>query len=656
MQTLTILFFGFLSGSAQAQVGGPGGISYSNAVAAPSNPAEACVSDICGVPAASNTYLSQYLDRLGEYMRLAKDPKQVDFPPAIAKLFADLAAEGQKQNDVALALLRRSTSLGAAEPAGVAKAMYNVGYAAPFLKKLKYKASTVDGKTTSVVDEAASSAQLSGLSPEDRSWVIQVGKFFLEAYSSSPVADSSVQSAAPALLLKALHPGLSVVDAMRSELGQAQAAAAALKGLSPLEAEIFFNNSSPDRVAFIARHVADGTVDENETREIIQWNRDCRTNTLLFKSPASPLLSRPAPPAEGILAKAGGVEAVASSFSADRAEERRRDDDKVQSCKMLYFLNKGLLPSAQQVATLDRDVLRSRRLVEDMIRSKFPAEMQPKLIKSVEDSDFLLPPTASGFERSFADSLRQKLESERANGPGLDLVDPGEMRSILSVFSLMRADKDPNEPKSQSNGFCDAFKYAPMSDGNYTTFGSIALSFTTATGDEASRLKTIMHELGHSVSKAISDDPKSAARFAGVRRCLADQHTEEPPPQTKKAFEDALAADPKANGPYVEEDFADTVAGNSGRDVKGRNPWCQFLGLSYDRQQYQDSALKADDGDTHSASLFRLLDFEEMKTGAMPDSCRSYLASVRYRENFSSCFDLVAPGAPGQAEPSRTNQ
>lgn len=623
-----------------------GGYVYSyqagTPVPSPNNPAESCITDVCGPPAQSNLYMTKYLDRLSEYLRLSSDPQQVDFPPTISKTFADFQAEVQKQNDKALALFRKSSSLGDAQARGISKALYNISYALPYLQKLKYKVTTVGGKPVTTVDEAASASALKDLSPEDRSWMLQVGKYYIAAYLSSPVSENAVQTQPAGLLLKQLHPGLSTADAMKLELSKAQANIASLKGLSPIENAIFFSNTTPDRIPFIAAHVAGGTVDENETREIIKWNRDYINNNALFRNQDSPIMTRPTPPIEEIIKKQGGAEAVAESFIQDRAEDQRKDEAKIQSCKMQYFLNKGLLPTKEQINTLNQDIARSKQMVEDTIKSKFPRSMQQKLIRAVENADFITPPTASDFERSFADSLRQKLQTQKSQAVAMDSISPADGRQLLTSFAVAKSAKDPNE-KDDSNDFCDAFKYSPMSDGNYTTYGSIMLSFTTATGNESSRLNTIMHELGHTVSKVIADDPQSAQQFAGVRKCLADQHTEEPPPQTKKSYDEALATDSKTNGPYVEEDLADMISGESGKNVPGKNPWCQLLSLTYDRQQYQESSMQADDGDSHSASLFRLLNFQTMNTGSMPDSCKTYLSTLHYSEHFSSCLDLANP-------------
>lgn len=52
--------------------------------------------------------------------------------------------------------------------------------------------------------------------------------------------------------------------------------------------------------------------------------------------------------------------------------------------------------------------------------------------------------------------------------------------------------------------------------------------------------------------------------------------------------------------------------------------------------------MQAEDGDPHSSSLFRLLNFEIMKKKSIPDSCEKYLKSINYRKNFKSCIDLTS--------------
>lgn len=654
MQTLVFILvileslFCFAHSENQPQAG----TYYSGAV---NNPAQKCIEDICGSTEQSNLYMTKYIDRLAEYMRLATtDPKQTNFPPDVLKLFSDLKSENKKQSDTALAIFKNSTNLGSQQLDGFSKAIYNVMFAGPYLNKVKYKIDTVNGKSVASVDETASAAELKDLSADDRSWLITVAKYFATNYSSSNnvFSENEINSTPPALLLKQLYPKATTSEAMKTEIEKAQTALTSLKDLSPMEKALFFTKTSPDRIAVIATHVANGTVDENETRELIQWNFSFKNSTSLFRNPNSPLLNRKTPTVEEIVTKGGGIDSIAKSFENDRVMDSYKDDGKILACQSQYFLNKGLLPDKSQVENLKKDIKRSKEMVIETIKSKFPSSMHARLIKAVEETEFIVPPTSADFEKNFSENIKRKIEAAKTSNESLKEISPGEMRKLIATFNLSKNNQN-NNSNSNSNEFCDAFKYSPMSDANYTTYGSVILSFTTATGDESSRLKTIMHEIGHSVSKAITDDQSSSTQMAGVRKCLADQHTDELPPQMKKSISEAKVKYPNMEvGPYVEEDFADTIAAESGKTIRGRNSWCQFMSLSYDKQKYQESSMQSEDGDPHSSSLFRLLNFEVMKKSSLPDSCEKYLKTVNYTKHYSSCLDFANPtsAVPAKSE------
>jgi citrate synthase len=130
-------------------------------------------------------------------------------------------------------------------------------------------------------------------------------------------------------------------------------------------------------------------------------------------------VKRPTPTVEELIQKAGGVEAIVRSSIEDRASERKKYDFKIKSCKNVYFMNKGLLPTKDQISTLKQDIARSRQMVQEMIKEKFPSFMQQKLLKAVEDADFVVPPTVAEFETSFADSIRQKLAIQKLNSTSI---------------------------------------------------------------------------------------------------------------------------------------------------------------------------------------------------------------------------------------------
>lgn len=656
MQAKVILFLLIFSseGFSYTDASASGGDLHA-VVTTPLNPAQQCISDICGPPARSNLHNTKYMDRSNEFfLRQVRDPKQVDFPPTILQTISEIQAEDQKHNEMILDVFKKTTNLGNARFEGVSKAIYNLYYASSHLNKIKYKATEVDGRLDVSIDEPASLSALSDLSEEDRSWVLRVGKFFLTLNSTSSLSDNEVESNPSALLLRRLHPASSISEAMKAEIEAAQVSAASLKNLSPMEKAIYFQNTSPDRIALIGTRILDGTVDENEVREIIRWNIQFKRTISLLRDSNSPLMSRAVPPVEEVINQAGGTDAVARLFEQHLLKDRMEDDGKIQSCKIQFFLNKGLLPSKEQVDTLNKDIARSKQMVIDMTSAKFPSSMHQRLIKPVVDSDFIVPPTAADFEKNFTSALRQRLELKKSTTAELVNIPARDIRQIVAVLVQSKKNQDSSESKDDTNDFCDAFKYQPNSDANYTLSGSIILSFNTATAEEGNRLLVIMHELGHSVDKAISDNPDDSVRLFSMRKCLADQHTEEMPTQTKNDYVEAQKANKTAIGPYVSEDFSDTVAGQAGKDVKGRNAWCQMLSLSPDRQQYQESSMQAIDGDSHSSLLFRLLNFEMMKNGKVPDSCTNFYKVAQFSEHFNSCFDLASPRTSSpQSQPDR---
>ncbi len=627
--------------------------SHAQQVSANRNPAHKCIEDICGPTAQANSFMTKYSERINEYVMFGGDAKQKDYSPEIKALFADLMSENGKMEEAVISSLKKSSSLGAKQPEGLSKAYFNVFFAMPYFSKIKYKFNTEGTKASVLIDEAATAAELKDLPPEDRAWMIKLAKYSLDINSSNDknaLSDSDLRSQPVELLLKKIHPELSFAEAMKVELEKAQKSAASLKDLTAMEKSLLFSSTTPERISTIASKVAKQEVDENDTREILQWNSNYKKNILLYKDPNSPLLNRKTPTVEEIVNKAGGMSAILKDYEKIQIENRDKSERKIFTCRLQYFLNKGLLPNQAQADNLKKDILRSKQMVIETIKTKFPSSMHQKLIKSVEDTDFIVPPTSSEFEKNFASSIKKKVEYAKVSNAAINELSPAGTRELISIFVSSKSLQDSNKSSDDSNEYCDAFKYSPMSDANYTSYGSVILSFTTATGDETSRLKTIMHELGHSVSKAISDDPQIYQRLSWTRKCLADQHTEAFPPETKKAMDEAKAKNSKIEGPYVEEDFADAVAGESLKSVRGKNSWCQLMSLADDKQEYQDSKIQAEDRESHASSLFRLLNFEIMRKNVVPGSCDKYLASIKYKKNFSSCLDLATP--PSGKSPS----
>jgi len=532
--------------------------------------------------------------------------------------------------DTSRTLFEKSPDLGSAQFRGVAKALYNFGSFSPYFAKLDFKETSENGKTVISVDEAKSAAAINKIPPRIRDWVLQAANSYMGVFAGQPFSPEEIEKYPPAILLKMLHPGLKLSDALKAEMKQAEGNVAVIKGLSPMERAVFLRPSTASNLAIAQKHVEDSSVNENEAREIITFNYNYKTLNMFLRNPESPFVRAPTPPIEEVVRSLGGTKGIDDIFNRDQLAHRDAEASELFSCKMTYYLNKHLLPNPAQIKTLKSDIERSRQLVNDVIRAKFPPSVQLKLIQAVDNSDFSLPPTASEFEQLFIGNLRQILATQKAHNEDIARLSPEDLRQLFVVEAFRKnrnRDQDPTD-------FCDAFFYAPVADANVTAAGSIIVSYTTVTGPENARLLVISHELGHSIYKVIAEDPS----FDGVRKCLKERHTEDLPPLTKKAYQSA--AEPKTF-PYLNEDFSDSVYGESDKAVRKGNPWCHLLDLSPDRQLYDQSSMQSLDGDTHSSILFRLLNFQSLQTGTVPDSCQKYLTSVKFTEHFRACLDLA---------------
>jgi hypothetical protein len=600
-----------------------------------SNPAAKCISAICGPASTTQTYFSTFGDKAAEYFDQAKDPKAQIFPKDYEALINAMNGEDQKQNALLLAELKRSSSLGNAGFSGLSKGLYNAMFAGKYDDRIKMKTAVINGVEITAVDEKASRAALKSLPSADREWLIAQKKYFLQL-DDDPVSEDLIESQPPAQVLKTLHPDLPIKDSMKIELFKAQSEMASLKNLNPTEFSILCSDTNPARVALIAKHMADGSLTENEAREIIKWNYDYKQNKALFLDPQSPYLTRQTPPVEAVIQKKGGISGLSRAFIKNRQQDKEDTAQDLEICRTQYFINKRLLPTeAQNRAALD-DGVRAKQLVESMIKEKFPANMQQVLIGVVEKADFVTPPTSEAYERDFKESFKTQLETERQQTAQLSVLPPNEIRETLAAFSALSGKAKSLNDSATSNDLCQPFIYPPVSDRVYTPFGSIILSYSSVTGDQAGRLMVMMHELGHVVSKAISENARINTEFEPVRKCLETEHSElNKDVKLKNGTHLSTTA-----GKYLEEDLADTISGESKPSVR-KNGFCDLTNI-ISHEEYDDRGIvQRDEDDVHSSTLFRLFDFEVLKSGHLPDPCDAYSSQEQFKPRFRSCLDFL---------------
>jgi hypothetical protein len=619
--------------------GAYGGIGYPP----PLLPAESCLRSICGTPAEAKPFTAQSDDRVSAYVRayLTKSP-EIDYPDSVKNLFSELKATSAKEDERAVAKLQAGVPPEGAELNGAARSMYNLSHFGGYLNGLKFKSIQKDGQTKIIVDEGASSEALKKVPEAERKLVIEGANYLASTGKKESLSMDEIQAHPSEVSLKELYPDLPLKSALQAEYAKAKSSLAQFKKLSPLEQILYADAASPEHLAALEQKVSDGSITDNETRDILGWNFKFEESRTEYSDPANPLTNKFKPLLSEVLKEAGGLDSLTADYKKMRLQSETKRTDQIEECKVRYYLNKNLLPNKSQIDHLKEDIEKARQLAKDMIASHFPKAVQAKMMEAVDNTDFILPPTAAEFERDFTQNLQLKLENEKSSLEAIEKVSPADIQGFLGVFALAgkKDEQNPNiEKKPPLNSFCDSFNYQAMSDQNYTTLGKIELSFTTATGKEESRMGTLLHEIGHSISKAGYDLDNGTDKIPGVRQCLTDEHTEELPPELKKALEEAKKISTPVYGPYEEEDFSDSVAGESARSLSKRNPWCQFLTVTSDGVHYLEYSPWAGYSDGHSASLFRMLNFEFLNKGNLPDECHSYLKQIHYAENFKACLD-----------------
>jgi len=605
------------------------------------NPASPCITSICGTVVQSNPYFFQFQQKLSAYVESAgKNPGEIEYPPNIKAIVSDIIAESEKPTLPYEPILKALGKGPDFQLQGDSKKIYNFMRFMLYVEKLKYMPLASGGKDQLSLDEDATRKNLGDLPEKEKNWIIQASKYFIQGINWTRIED--IQTTPPVLLLKGRYPQMSLDQALNLEMSKGLGNLRQAKGGGAVQQALYFNGTSEDRLKYLATQIESKKITEDEIRELLSWNANFNLfQIVLSKTPANVFDQGDLPSAKEILQKSGGADQILAKMKKSESEGSQKVKDQTDSCKMYYFLNKRLLPNSSDIEQLNREITRSKESVKSEFISRFPAAVRKAMTAAVDGTDFILPPTKGDFEKAFADHLIQRRNAITEERRLTLQISQDDLKSVLVAVLPALEDKYVRS----SNDFCDSFKYWPMSDANYTGFGSVILSYSTAAGKPDSKRKTIMHELGHSISKAMKSDQAMHPQFEKIAQCLDGQHVEELPDHTWRLSSEQKAKDPKTLGPYIEEDFADLVAAVSAKRAEN-NPWCQFIMTDDKRLDYSESSLQAADDDPHSSQIFRLLHFEYLEKCSIPPACEKYLEQVKFQPHFQDCFEKTVVARP----------
>lgn len=141
----------------------------------------------------------------------------------------------------------------------------------------------------------------------------------------------------------------------------------------------------------------------------------------------------------------------------------------------------------------------------------------------------------------------------------------------------------------------------------------------------------VAHELGHAINQIFHSEKlseSSAKSYKEIRKCSTDNYVEFIPDRGFLLHE--------GDGLRTEEDTADIIAYmaySDGSDLFS----CAMIKPSMDNKSYDDLALIYEDGDSHSTSLYRVINEAINKNRELPVSCLKALEPLKEKLRLKKC-------------------
>lgn len=599
----------------------------------------ACMEAICGKVADNPPYDASFERKTAEVAKRGA----TEYPQAIAPKIARLL----KVNGEMLAMVRTKAKKYLEGPAfeipAAYRPFYNMIDASVSMVAAEYELKEVDGKDVIAVKEEETRKKLAHLSKEEQDYQLRIMRFMLDMSRESRKA--SIDTYPPRIYLGMMNPGKSVEEAFQLELDSAREALREMAKKDPFRYQFMIMTVDESRIEIAQARLKDKTITEDDMRAVMLMNDEIRMMKPLLSGDKTPLTERAIPASSDLIKKAGGVEKMLKtleSYMGSLSIKKQTDE-----CLGRFLLNSEILPDTADRKRLVDETNRSKDLVRKRVLSKYSEQTRKTLGEVLDKLSFLMPPTKEEFQASFERSLDSQIRKEESKLHGFEKMAETDQKALMLLAAISgsrSAEAKPEEAKDapkDTNELCDDFQYEPMSDASYSGLGAIRLSFSTATGSEASRQMTITHEIGHAISLPMrtgKGSEQSTKRFHEVRACLWKQHTEPLPAETKKLMATPGTDGKPLEGIYNEEDFADGVAAQAHADGWKSNPWCSFL-VSEQQDRYWPMGLPAFDLDEHSSGIYRLLHFNHLMKKETPKQCVAFLDKAGAKPAFTNCLE-----------------
>ena len=300
------------------------------------------------------------------------------------------------------------------------------------------------------------------------------------------------------------------------------------------------------------------------------------------------------------------------------------------TCRAQYAKAYEFLPSENELEVFKNSGDKMKQMFIDKTKDLICPENRGKYINVVKAWKPIYPLTREKYQKIIKTELEKNLKAANESKSNAVKVMKSSFRD--SAFSLSLSSL--SETKTfYADDSCKSLEIEILPDA--ATFSGQGFIVGPWTVKNKNLVSITFHEMAHKLYKeAFSGDCKDKSFLQKVQSCLASQHTEL---SLEEQLGDSSALFFNKAPKYDSEDWADLIAAAvSGAD---QNLGCALIPRTVGSADHY-SMKSSTKSDVHSSSFFRMLHFNFLKDGKIPESCEKALATKGEKPNFKNCLQV----------------
>lgn len=327
----------------------------------------------------------------------------------------------------------------------------------------------------------------------------------------------------------------------------------------------------------------------------------------------------------------GGKDAVASRLAKQISDREAGTMRALDSCRTNYLYQREMFPTAVEVDKLKKNIdVAKSRMRENFVKG-FSTETQKNLNSTLAATELYPPPSREQAEDRFKNVMTHAEASFTESIAFLKGLEGKEAKGFAEAMTALNLLQPMG---SSAENICGSLLLSDFSDAMVHA-GGVRLGPALAAMDAEGQLDGMLHELGHVISSQFRSGTvshRSSHTYRKAKTCLRDLHPKKISPRSTEISDGTEFT----TGELTEEDFADWAAGLA-LGKSETNTWCHLMNASGDGDGWEPASTIPEEGDHHSADLFRLLHHEHLRGKKLGEACQAVLKKSHDTTEVKSC-------------------